>query len=201
MRRKTAYCLTFMLAMLFLAFVGMISCANIAAKAEEPPAIVQDGEFSEGEETPSKTDNDNDITEPFIQYLKDEYGEEYEKYYNAIIEQWGSVKAYLNSKIEDGTLTESADNWSLFVNWLDQYSVIWAPILAVVCVIIAFIAGRKVYTVIKNLFNRLFKGTNQTAIAQLAIINALEKLLGGTDKTKEERAVLEKAKEELLKNE
>lgn len=200
--------------MLSFVFIGCGTSGRVSVMAEETSEIVESGEGVEEEQTlvsdgitPSENGEnddgaeDNEIVEAFIKYLKEEYGDEYETYYNAIIEQWGSVKAYLNSKIEDGTLTESADNWSLFVAWMDRYSVIWAPILAVLCVILAFIAGRKVYIVIKNLFNRLFKGTNQTATAQIAIIESLEKLLGNTEKTKEEREKLEKAKEELLKDE
>ena len=37
------------------------------------------------------------VSESFLQYLKDKYGEDYEFYYSQIIERWGSVEAYLLS--------------------------------------------------------------------------------------------------------
>lgn len=182
---------------------------SLPAEEEGPPAEDVDGENTVPPQDSDHSSIDEDVKETqsdivisFIQYLKDEYGAEYETYYNAIIEQWGSVKNYLNAQIEDGTLTdETADAWSLVVNWLDEYFVIWAPILATIALVIAFIAGRKVYSAIKNLFIRLFKGTNQTATAQIAIIDAMLLMLGKGEKTKKQREELEEAKKELLKNE
>ena len=182
--------------------------------AEETPAVEQGGELSPEEETPETdqttapdevlepSQEDNDIVMAFIQYLKDEYGAEYETYYNAIIEQWGSVKNYLNSKITDGTLTdETAEGWLGFVNWLDQYAVVWVPVLAGLALLGVVIGGRQIYKTIKNLFTRLFKGTNQNAVAQIAVIETLELLIGNSEKTKDARDKLAEAKKELLKNE
>lgn len=175
---------------------------------EEAPPAVDNGSVEQtpssddtAEPSLSEEDEGNALVDAFIQELKNQYGDDYQKYYDAIIEQWGSIKAYIYAKIDDGTLSESSDSWATLIKWLDEYSVVWAPILAVIIIIILFVVGRKVYQVIKLLFTKLFKGSNQTASAQIAIIDALETMLGNSEKTKEQREKLENAKEELLKNE
>lgn len=155
-----------------------------------------------GENAGTEQNAEESLIDAFIAYLQEEYGADYQKYYDAIVAEWGSVKAYLESFTTDGTLTgEAADAWSAFVGWLDEYSVIWAPALAVAAVIVFLVAGRGVYNAVKKLFSKLFKGSNQTAQAQLAIIDALETLLGSTDKTKPQREALDEAKKELMKDE
>ena len=186
----------------------------VSAYAEEltdttptPPTGAQTGAETaatdETDDDASDVQNAEDsLVDAFIEYLREEYGEEYQKYYDAIVFEWGSIKAYLESFTADGTLTgEAAGAWTAFVGWLDEYSVIWAPALAVAAVIVFLIAGRGVYNALKKLFSKLFKGSNQTAQAQLAIIDALETLLGNTEKTKEQRSKLDEAKKELMKDE
>lgn len=103
-----------------------------------------------GEETPTvtdavennKEDNATLITGQFIEYLKTKYGEDYEYYYNRIIEEWGSVEAYLLS-FGEKLPEEYKTSWDYFVEWLGEYSPVWAPIFALAVVIVVAVIGKK----------------------------------------------------------
>lgn len=171
------------------------------AYAEEtlPPEQVAEGE----ENTPQNPDNEaeegNDIqklVDSFVAYLKDKYGEDYELYYNRIIEEWGSVEAYLLS-LGENLPAEYKNGWEKFVAWLGEYASVWAPALAVVLVIIAALFGKKLVHRIAELFKKLFQGSNQQSAALIAVIRAQKALMGTNEKFSENVKDLEEAEKRL----
>lgn len=187
------------LSMLVVLAVCLFACAlfmgnsSVSASAEE-------AETETNEET---------LTDELIARLKEKYGEDYELYYNTIIKQWGSAEEYLLSLAENGTVPDvAADGWAKFVTWLGTYSPVWGSILAVIALVIAMLFGKKVmnrvaqwnagtgtkFKSVVSAFNTLY----QTSKAQNA---ALIKLLGENERFAEERKALEKATEELDKDE
>lgn len=171
------------------------------AYAEEtlPPEQVTEGE----ENTPQNPDNEaeegNDIqklVDSFVAYLKDKYGEDYELYYNRIIEEWGSVEAYLLS-LGENLPEEYKNGWEKFVAWLGEYASVWAPALAVVLVIIAALFGKKLVHRIAELFKKLFQGSNQQSSALIAVIRAQKALMGTNEKFSENVKELEEAEKRL----
>jgi hypothetical protein len=196
MNMKRLIVLTLVILLSALCFGGVCR-----AYAEEtlPPEQVTEGE----ENTPQNPDNEaeegNDIqklVDSFVAYLKDKYGEDYELYYNRIIEEWGSVEAYLLSLGEN--LPEDYKNgWEKFVAWLGEYASVWAPALAVVLVIVAALFGKKLVHRIAELFKKLFQGSNQQSSALIAVIRAQKALMGTNEKFSENVKELEEAEKRL----
>ncbi len=61
---------------------------NAETQAETLPPV-------QTEETEAPENGIDGVAVQFVEYLKSRYGAEYELYYNAIIEQWGSIEGYL----------------------------------------------------------------------------------------------------------
>lgn len=175
--------------------------ADITAPAEgvEPPVNDETGEEAETGEDGLKT-----LVEGFLAQLKAKYGEDYETYYNAILEQWGSVEEYLLSLVTEDTPDAVANGWTAFVKWLGEYSPVWGSILAVVAVIIVVLLGKKALNKVTNFvtgtgskFKTLFAEVNKIDAALNAQSKALVKLLGENERFKEERDALEKTAGDL----
>lgn len=165
-----------------------------AAFAEE---IIPD---TSAEETAG--DETENLVDRFIGNLKEKYGEDYEYYLNAILEQWGSVEAYLLSltdNLPDGFRAGYTD----FIAWLGEYSPVWAPALAVALIIIGFIVGKKV---LNKILNRIVEARikpiqeelNKQSEAQAAQLKATRALLGTNEKFAEERKAAENAEKKLM---
>lgn len=185
---------------------------SVSAKAEtvEPPA----------EQTEEAAPSEESITDKFIGYLKDKYGEDYEYYYNLIIEKWGSVEAYLAS-LTDELPDEYRDGWTEFIAWLHEYWVVWAPTLAVVVVIIIALVGKaalkKAVSAVKSWFGAMVdekvntklnekmapvaRELNSQSSALGAMMRAQKALLGNADKFSENVQDLDKSEKELTGNE
>lgn len=147
----------------------------------------------------SETEN---LVDRFIANLKDKYGDDYEYYLNAILEQWGSVEAYLLS-LTDNLPDELQTGYADFIGWLGEYASIWAPCLAVALVIIGFIVGKKA---LNTILNRIVEARikpieeelNKQSAAQAAQLKATRALLGTNEKFAEERKSAEDAEKKLL---
>ena len=175
---------------------------NATASAEEvaePPVT---------DETTDKTETVEDglksLVDGFIEQLKTKYGDDYETYYNAIIEQWGSIEEYLLSLVTEDTPDAAANGWTAFVKWLGEYSPVWGSIFAVVAVIIVVLLGKKALNKVTGFvtgtggkFKTLFGEVNKIDAALSAQSKALVKLLGENEKFKEERGALEKTAGDL----
>ena len=176
---------------------AVLSAFPLAYAEELPPDMVAEEplEPTDGSETENLVDR-------FIANLKDKYGDDYEYYLNAILEQWGSVEAYLLS-LTDNLPDELQTGYADFIGWLGEYASIWAPCLAVALVIIGFIVGKKA---LNTILNRIVEARikpiqeelNKQSEAQAAQLKATRALLGSNEKFAEERKSAEDAEKKLL---
>ena len=176
---------------------AVLSAFPIAYAEALPPDTVAEEplEPTDGSETENLVDR-------FIANLKDKYGDDYEYYLNAILEQWGSVEAYLLS-LTDNLPDELQTGYADFIGWLGEYASIWAPCLAVALVIIGFIVGKKA---LNTILNRIVEARikpieeelNKQSAAQAAQLKATRALLGTNEKFAEERKSAEDAEKKLL---
>lgn len=176
---------------------AVLSAFPLAYAEELPPDMVAEEplEPTDGSETENLVDR-------FIANLKDKYGDDYEYYLNAILEQWGSVEAYLLS-LTDNLPDELQTGYADFIGWLGEYASIWAPCLAVALVIIGFIVGKKA---LNTILNRIVEARikpieeelNKQSAAQAAQLKATRALLGTNERFAEERKSAEDAEKKLL---
>lgn len=141
------------------------------------------------------------VSESFLQYLKDKYGEDYEFYYNQIIDKWGSVEAYLLS-LGEKLPEEYKSGWDKFVGWLGEYSVIWAPALAVALVVLAAVIGKKQFNkifekVVNAKLEPVIKELNLQSNATAALMRAQRAFLGNNKTLLENNGGLSEAVKEL----
>ncbi|MDE6274349.1 MAG: hypothetical protein K2L87_04810, partial [Clostridiales bacterium] len=144
---------------------SMFAMGNTLAYAEEIGAEASDEETSE--EGANGVEN---FVNGFLDQLKEKYGEDYLTYYNAILEEWGSVEAYLLSFADDSEHISdvAADGWKSFVSWLGEYSPIWGSALAVFGDIIVILFGKKALPKVTQFveaamdkFKTIFASTNK----------------------------------------
>lgn len=167
---------------------------------EEPPVIPAEPE--NGEETGDSALGIEALAERFITYLKEKYGADYEYYYDQIIEQWGSVEAYLLQFGQEHLTEEQQTAWNKFVSWLSTYSPVWAPVLAVAVVIAVAIFGKKKFDellkkAVDSKVNPIVNELNKQSSALAALMEGTKALLPKTDKFTENAELLEKAEKEL----
>lgn len=183
---------------------AVLSAFPLAYAEELPPDMVAEEPLAPETPTDGETDGDDitGIVDRFIANLKDKYGDDYEYYLNAILEQWGSVEAYLLS-LTDNLPNELQTGYADFIGWLGEYASIWAPCLAVALVIIGFIVGKKA---LNTILNRIVEARikpieeelNKQSAAQAAQLKATRALLGTNEKFAEERKSAEDAEKKLL---
>lgn len=207
-----------------LLFFVCIVFPPIAASAEESTETTQETPAEPQEptteqepdasgETPQEpTDEAQDgvmsnIVQDFIAQLKEQYGEQWQQYYDAILGEWGTVENYLLSLIPDDSPDVVKDGWTKFVDWTRENWVILAAIGATIAVVIVLVFGKKVLTLIIEFFKNLFAKVGKifTAINTLyknakAQNDALLKLMGDNPKFEQERDGLKKSSEEMMKN-
>lgn len=160
------------------------------------------------EEQEEETESDlNALVEGFLSRLRAKYGEDYERYYQAILADWGSVEAYLLSLVDEDIPDVAADGWRAFVKWLGEYSPVWGGILAVLCIIVVLAFGKKALGRIKDFvkmvlekFRTLFTSVNKQYAVLKAQNDALMSLLGENPKFAEKRKALEEANGEIEKD-
>ena len=130
--------------LLFFMCIGIGVPPALAEEAiEEPPAVTD--EVVDENSMPA-------LVERFTEYLKEKYGDDYEYYYNQIMEEYGSIEHYLLS-FTDKLPEEYQDGWMQFVAWLHEYSVVWAPILTIIILIVIAIVGR---VIVKKKYDKAF---------------------------------------------
>lgn len=172
-------------------------------EATEPPATEQTEETTEepNEETDGTTDTAFDmaaLVEKFTAYLKDKYGADYEAIYNGIIEQWGSIEAYLVQFGEEYIPEEFNAGWNDFLKIAGETSVIWAPVLTVIFLLLFIIFGKKIVkkvlekvlaiftqkieTEIKKKIENQNKELNKQSAAISAQMKALKTIMPTTEK-------------------
>lgn len=195
-KRAFAIILATVLLLFITAGGSLVAFAEESPETSESPVIVQ----TETEIT--------DVAEQFKNYLKDKYGSEYDYYYSAIIQQWGSIESYLlafGNKLPE----EAQSGWDKFVGWLREYAVIWVPILAVIAVIVAVILGKSkikklkewLAELVKKFVNKRFTAIenelNLQSKAIAATLHSQKALLGSSEKYADNVKELEAADKEL----
>ncbi len=194
---------TLILITMLIAFICMgstVAPRNAEALPERNTAVNEKVLLSE-EENPST--GIEEIAEAFNGYLKSKYGDDYEFYYNHIIEQWGSIETYLLAF--GGKLPERHKNsWQKFVGWLGDYASVWAPALALITLIVLSIIVKMQFKkilekAVEKKIAPIIRELNAQSKASVSVIHAQQKILGNT-KFSETVAELEAAEKEL-KNE
>ena len=197
-----------------LALFFSLLIAVPAVFAEEAPAPDTTAEETQNEpatgtetpETPTDGETPDDgvesIVDRFIENLKAKYGDDYEYYLNTILEQWGSIEAYLLAQT-DNLPDEFQTGYTDFINWLSEYAPVWAPCLAVALIIIGFIVGKKALNKmlarqVEARISPIEKELNKQSEAQAAQLKATRALLGTNEKFAEERKAAETAEKNLL---
>lgn len=144
------------------------------------------------------------LVDGFLAQLKAKYGEDYETYYNAILAEWGSVEEYLLSLVTEDTPDVAADGWRAFIAWLGEYSPVWGSILAILCILIVILFGKKALkrvgewlTGAGGKFKTVFASINKMYAAHIAEQKAILRLLGENEKFKTEREALEQSVKEI----
>lgn len=155
----------------------------------EPPTTETTEETTEepGEGTDDTAFDMAALVEKFTAYLKDKYGAEYEAIYNGIIEQWGSIEAYLVQFGEEYIPEEYNAGWGDFVEWLGVNAPIWATALALACVIFIAVFGKKAFDkMVKKIVDAkvsvLSAELNKQSAAISAQMKALKTIMPTTEK-------------------
>ena len=155
----------------------------------EPPTTETTEEPTEepGEGTDDTAFDMAALVEKFTAYLRDKYGAEYGQIYNGIIEQWGSIEAYLLQFGEEYIPEEYNAGWGDFVEWLGVNAPIWATALALACVIFIAVFGKKAFDKIVNKIvdakvSVLSTELNKQSAAISAQMKALKTIMPTTEK-------------------
>lgn len=184
------------IAVLIMAILGLCGVlfmgnASSADAAEEPAQVSESG-----------------LAEEFIQTLKDRYGEQWETYYNAILDEWGTVEAFLLSAMPDGAPDVAKNGWNKFIDWTRENWVIIAAIGAVVLTVIVVLFGKKCVGLIVGFFKKmfslvgkLFSGVNLLYKNAKAQNDALLALMGNNPRFSAQRDALNATNEEMMKDE
>lgn len=184
------------IAVLIMAILGLCGVlfmgnASVADAAEEPAQTTESG-----------------LAEEFIQTLKDRYGEQWETYYNAILDEWGTVEAFLLSAMPDGAPDVAKDGWNKFIDWTRENWVIIAAVGAVVLTVIVVLFGKKCVGLIVGFFKKmfslvgkLFSGVNLLYKNAKAQNDALLALMGNNPRFSAQRDALNATNEEMMKDE
>ena len=156
------------------------------------------------EQTETERNGIEEVAAQFLEYLKSKYGSDYEFYYDAIIEQWGSVEGYLLA-FGDKLPEEHKTGWDKFVGWLGDYAPVWSAPLAVALLIIIAVVGKKTFNkimdkIVNVKLNPVVKELNLQSNATISLIHAQKALLGNNERFTDTVEELTAAEKEL-KNE
>lgn len=141
------------------------------------------------------------VADGFINYLKERYGDEYDYYYGKIIDNWGSVEAYLLS-FGEKLPEEHRTGWQKFVGWLDEYASVWAPALAVAVIIIVALIGKKQFNaLVDRMVNAklrpIVNELNVQSKAMVTIMHSQKALLGNGERFAGNVNELEESEKEI----
>ena len=170
---------------------------------EEPEEPVTDPE--EPTEDEPVTDEPSDAVQQFIDGLKEQYGNNWTTYYNAILAQWGTVENYLMSLLPEDSPDVVKDAWLAFVAWTRDNWVILAAIGATIASavgVIVYVFTKKrakafMLSAYDDKFAKLYEEYNKQSAAIKAQNAALIALTGANPKYEETRAALQKTGDEL----
>lgn len=170
---------------------------------EEPEEPITEPE--EPTEDEPVTDEPSDAVQQFIDGLKEQYGNNWTTYYNAILAQWGTVENYLMSLLPEDSPDVVKDAWLAFVAWTRDNWVILAAIGATIASavgVIVYVFTKKrakafMLSAYDDKFAKLYEEYNKQSAAIKAQNAALIALTGANPKYEETRAALQKTGDEL----
>ena len=210
-----AVMIAFMFVCLVATFTGAYAEETTAPEqvTEEPQnePQIDDNEATEPPTTEEPTQEDTDtafdmaaLVDKFTAYLKDKYGAEYDAIYNGIIEQWGSIEAYLVQFGEEYIPEEFNAGWNAFIEWLSVNAPIWAPALALACIIFIAVFGKKAFNkivqkIVDTKVNVLSDELNKQSAALSAQMKALKMIMPTNEKCAAAVQELEEKEKELSK--
>ena len=212
-----AVMIAFMFVCLVATFTGAYAEETTAPEqvTEEPQdePQIDDDEATEPPTTEEPTEEDTDtdtafdmaaLVDKFTAYLKDKYGAEYDAIYNGIIEQWGSIEAYLLQFGEEYIPEEYNAGWNAFIEWLSVNAPIWAPALALACIIFIAVFGKKAFNkivqkIVDAKVNLLSDELNKQSAALSAQMKALKMIMPTNEKCAAAVQELEEKEKELSK--
>lgn len=146
-----------------------------------------------GPETPTE-DELSDAVQQFIDGLKEQYGQEWMTYYNAIIAEWGTVENYLMSLLPDDSPDVVKDAWLAFVAWTrDNWTIlaaIGATIAACAGVVLYVALKRKANAFMQKKFNNIYDEYNKQSAAIKAQNAMLIAMSGSNPRFEEQRNAL-----------
>lgn len=168
------------------------------ASAEEVTVPPEQEEVTDDEETGTI----EDVAADFVGWLKDTFGEDYEKYYNNIITNWGSIEEYLLQFGQENIPEQYQTGWQNFVKALGENAPFWAPILAAAIVIIVYLIGKKTFTAIiqKAVDGKtaaMGKELNKQSKALTSVIHSQKAMLGNNAKFADTVKDLDESEKEL----
>lgn len=185
---------------------------------EEPEAPGEDESPTEEPEEPATepeeptegepvTDEPSDAVQQFIDGLKEQYGNNWTTYYNAILAQWGTVENYLMSLLPEDSPDVVKDAWLAFVAWTRDNWVILAAIGATIASavgVIVYVFTKKrakafMLSAYDDKFAKIYEEYNKQSAAIKAQNAALIALTGANPKFEETRAALQKTGDDLDK--
>lgn len=178
---------------------------------EEPEAPGEDESPTEEPEEPTEdepvTDEPSDAVQQFIDGLKEQYGNNWTTYYNAILAQWGTVENYLMSLLPEDSPDVVKDAWLAFVAWTRDNWVILAAIGATIASavgVIVYVFTKKrakafMLSAYDDKFAKLYEEYNKQSAAIKAQNAALIALTGANPKFEETRAALKQTGDDLDK--
>lgn len=212
-----AVMIAFMFVCLIATFTG--ACAEetttpeqVTEEPQDEPQI-DDNEATDPPTTEEPTEEDTDtdtafdmaaLVDKFTAYLKDKYGAEYDAIYNGIIEQWGSIEAYLLQFGEEYIPEEYNAGWNAFIEWLSVNAPIWAPALALACIIFIVVFGKKAFNkIVQKIVDAKVKllsdELNKQSAALSAQMKALKMIMPTNEKCAAAVQELEEKEKELSK--
>ena len=172
---------------------------------EEPEAPVTEPEGPTEDEP--VTDEPSDAVQQFIDGLKEQYGNNWTTYYNAILAQWGTVENYLMSLLPEDSPDVVKDAWLAFVAWTRDNWVILAAIGATIASavgVIVYVFTKKrakafMLSAYDDKFAKIYEEYNKQSAAIKAQNAALIALTGANPKYEETRAALKQTGDDLDK--
>lgn len=210
-----AVMIAFMFVCLVATFTGAYAEETTAPEqvTEEPQdePQIDNNETTEPPTTEEPTEEDTDtdtafdmaaLVDKFTAYLKEKYGAEYDAIYNGIIEQWGSIEAYLVQFGEEYIPEEYNAGWDAFIEWLSVNAPIWAPALALACIIFIAVFGKKAFNkivqkIVDAKVNLLSDELNKQSAALSAQMKALKMIMPTNEKCAAAVQELEEKEKEL----
>ena len=160
----------------------------------QEPAEEEGQAPAEGEEQDPDESEPSDAVQQFIEGLKEQYGQEWMTYYNAIIEEWGTVENYLMSLLPDDSPDVVKDAWLAFVAWTrDNWTIlaaVGATIAACAGVVLYVVLKRKANAFMQKKFNNIYDEYNKQSAAIKAQNAMLIAMSGSNPRFEEQRNAL-----------